>query len=146
MAIHMIPRHDPQDGLECWGQVSWMGLLQGEVGAVICDCRHPPRQQRWHISCSMCKVVSLHGTLGTLEFKVHREYIDFPFCGILGQAMKVYGQGWQDPFDVARKQWFSHRESIDFQICHHNSCRYQAHLVQALLLSIHKCSWTVNQP
>ena len=25
---------------------------------------------------------------GTLGFKLHREYIDFLFCSILGQAMK----------------------------------------------------------
>ena len=28
-------RHDPQDGLECRRQASCMGLLQGEVGAVL---------------------------------------------------------------------------------------------------------------
>ena len=33
-------RHDPQDGLECRGQASCMGLLQGEAGAVLRDCWH----------------------------------------------------------------------------------------------------------
>ena len=31
-------RYDPQDGLECRGQASCMGLLQGEAGAVLHDC------------------------------------------------------------------------------------------------------------
>ena len=39
-----------------------------------------------------------------LGIKLHREYIDFPFCDILGQTMKKDGQGWQDPVDVARNQ------------------------------------------
>ena len=38
-------RHDPQDGLECRRQASCMGLLQGEVGAVLCDCWHSQRGQ-----------------------------------------------------------------------------------------------------
>ena len=33
-------RHDPQDGLECRRQARCMGLLPGEVGAVLCDCWH----------------------------------------------------------------------------------------------------------
>ena len=33
-------RYDPQDGLGCRGQASCMGLLQGEVGAVLRDCWH----------------------------------------------------------------------------------------------------------
>ena len=33
-------RHDPQDGLECRRQASCMGLLQGEVGAVLRYCWH----------------------------------------------------------------------------------------------------------
>ena len=57
-------------------------------------------QTNWGV----CNAVSLCRTLGTLGFNIHREYIDFPFCGILDQTMKVKGQGWQDPFDVARKQ------------------------------------------
>ena len=38
-------RYDPQDGLECRGQASCMGLLQGEAGAVLCDCWHSQRSQ-----------------------------------------------------------------------------------------------------
>ena len=33
-------RYDPQDGLECRGQASCMGLLQGEAEAVLRDCWH----------------------------------------------------------------------------------------------------------
>ena len=36
-------RYDPQDGLECRGQASLVGLLQGEAGAVLRDCWHSQR-------------------------------------------------------------------------------------------------------
>ena len=38
-------RYDPQDGLECRGQASCMGLLQGEAGAVLRDCWHSQGSQ-----------------------------------------------------------------------------------------------------
>ena len=44
-----IYRHDSQDGLECWGQASSVGLLQGEVGAVLHDCWHPQAAKVTHI-------------------------------------------------------------------------------------------------
>ena len=38
-------RHDPQDELECRRQANCMGLLQGEVGAVLRDCWHSQGDQ-----------------------------------------------------------------------------------------------------
>ena len=42
-----------------------------------------------------CNVVTLHRTLGTLGFKIHREDTDFEFCGILGQTMTASSQSGQ---------------------------------------------------
>ena len=42
-------RHDPQDRLECGGQASCMGLLQGEVGAVLHYCWQTNEAKVTHI-------------------------------------------------------------------------------------------------
>ena len=42
-------RYDPQDGLECRGQASCMGLLEGEAGAVLRDCWHSQGARVTHI-------------------------------------------------------------------------------------------------
>ena len=103
----------------------------------------------WKIMKNFCKHVTLSlyvtGTLFTfLGFKLHREYTGFPFCSILGQTKKVSCQGVAMPLGVARNQLFSHREYIRFQLYYQNPGRFQSYIVITLLLSVHKCSWTVN--
>ena len=42
-------RYASWDGLECWGQTHSLVFLQGEVGAVLCDCLHSEEAKVTHI-------------------------------------------------------------------------------------------------